>query len=111
MRTGKRCLIAVFFIAVYGFCAASAVAETVSSPDVILNYSLPLTGSTTTLESSNGEIKLYYSQMRKVLKSSATFSKAIKELESKNWIKTVDQGGLYQRASTYSLTFYYDKFR
>ena len=60
---------------------------------------------------NNGEIKLYYSQMRKVLKSSATFSKAIKELENKNLIKTVDQGGLYQRASTYSLTFYYDKFR
>ena len=60
---------------------------------------------------NNGEIRLYYSQMKKILKSSATFSKAIKELEEKNWIKTENQGGLFQRASTYSLTFLYDRFR
>ncbi len=60
---------------------------------------------------NNGEIKLYYSQMGKVLKSSATFSKAIKELENKNWIKTENQGGLFKRASTYSLTFLHDRFR
>jgi hypothetical protein len=60
---------------------------------------------------NNGEIRLYYSQMNRVLKSPATFSKAIKELEDKNWIKTEKQGGLFQRASIYSLSFLYDRFQ
>lgn len=59
---------------------------------------------------NNGEIVAPYKELKKVLKSSATISKAIKTLENKQWIETTEQGGLFQKVSRYRLTFLYDPF-
>lgn len=59
---------------------------------------------------NNGFITLYYSQFKRLLKSPATISKGIKILVDRGWI-LVEPGGLYRRASKYTLTFKHDKFK
>lgn len=59
---------------------------------------------------NNGTIVAPYKTLKMVLKSPATISNAIKTLEDRKWIETTKQGGLYQHASEYRLTFLYDKF-
>ncbi len=61
---------------------------------------------------NNGEITLHYSQLRGVtgLSSSATVSRAFKDLESGGWIRRKDLGGLYRKSNHYELTGKYDPY-
>lgn len=59
---------------------------------------------------NNGTIRLYYSELKGVRGASAsqTISKAIQELEKKEWIKRAKQGGLYRYFNEFLLTGKYD---
>jgi len=59
---------------------------------------------------NNGRIRLYYSELKKIkgLSGTKTISKAFKELEMKEWIRRVKQGGMYGRPNEYELTGKYD---
>lgn len=59
---------------------------------------------------NNGEIRLYYSELKEVkgLSSPSTVSKAIKELEVKGWIRREKRGGLFRYNNDYSLTGKFD---
>ena len=61
---------------------------------------------------NNGNIKLHYSELKGVIgiSSHSTISKAIKELEKKEWIKRTKLGGLYRHINEYELTGNYDKY-
>ena len=61
---------------------------------------------------NNGSIKLHYSELKGVkgISSHSTISKAIKELEKKEWIKRTKQGGLYRHINEYELTGNYDEY-
>jgi len=60
--------------------------------------------------SNNGQIRLYYSELKgiKGLCSSATASKAFQELETSGWITKTKYGGLYRYFNEYKLTGKYD---
>jgi DNA-binding MarR family transcriptional regulator len=60
--------------------------------------------------SNNGSIRLYYSELKGVkgLSSHSTISKALKELEAKEWIKRTIKGGLYRHFNEFKLTGKYD---
>ncbi len=73
-----------------------------STKVIYLHLKLGYTGS------NNGEITLPYSSLKDCF-SSATFSKAIKELTTKNWIVVTDAGGLFRRCSKYKLTLIHDR--
>jgi len=62
--------------------------------------------------SNNGEIRLPYSAMKGVggCSNPRTISRAIKELESKGWIKVKTRGGLYRHDNYYTLTWKYDHY-
>lgn len=60
--------------------------------------------------SNNGEIVVPYSQLQKILNSTATISKVLNELENKRWIDRSLERGLYHKATKYTLTFKYDHF-
>ncbi len=59
---------------------------------------------------NNGNIKLHYSELKgiKGLSSPSTISRAIKELEKKEWIKRTELGGLYRYINEYELTGSHD---
>jgi len=59
---------------------------------------------------NNGEIRLYYSELKGIcgISSPATISKASQELQSKDWIKRTKCGGLYRYFNEYRLTGKYD---
>jgi hypothetical protein len=59
---------------------------------------------------NNGGIRLYYSELKGVkgLSSHSTISKALKELEAKEWIKRTIKGGLYRHFNEFELTGKYD---
>lgn len=61
---------------------------------------------------NNGKIELAYSKLRDVkdLSTNPTISKAIKELEKKEWIKIRTKGGLFRHENFYRLTFKYDLY-
>ena len=61
--------------------------------------------------SNNGNIRLHYSELNGVkgLSSPSTISRAIKELEKKEWIKRTKLGGLYRHINEYELTGNYDE--
>lgn len=61
---------------------------------------------------NNGEIRLYYSELKGIqgLSSPSTVSKAFKELEEKGWIKKTKLGGLYRSINEYELTGNYDDY-
>lgn len=52
---------------------------------------------------NNGDIKLYYSEMKGVM-ATATLSKAFKELEQRGWIEKTKYGGRYRFVCSYRLT-------
>jgi hypothetical protein len=54
----------------------------------------------------NGEIQLFYSEVRGVkgLSSPRTISKLFRELEAAGWIECTWHGGLYRRPNKYRLT-------
>jgi predicted transcriptional regulator len=62
--------------------------------------------------SNNGDIRLYYSELKGVkgCSSSATVSKASKELQEKGWIKRKKLGGLYRYCNEYELTGEHDAY-
>ena len=59
---------------------------------------------------TNGKIRMPYSEIRKYkgLRRFDTVSNAIKELESKGWIKRTVAGGMYGRPNLYELTGEHD---
>jgi DNA-binding MarR family transcriptional regulator len=59
---------------------------------------------------NNGGIRLYYSELKGVkgLSSPSTISRALKELEKKEWIKRTKLGGLYRHFNEFKLTGKYD---
>jgi hypothetical protein len=59
---------------------------------------------------NNGQIRLYYSELRKIkgLSGSRTIAKAFQELENKEWIRRIKLGGIYGRANEYELTGKFD---
>jgi len=59
---------------------------------------------------NNGEIRLYYSELRgnKGISSPSTISKASEELENKGWIERAKKGGLYRYYNEYKLTGKFD---
>ena len=61
---------------------------------------------------NNGEIRLYYSELKGVrgLSSPSTIGTANKELEVKDWIKRKEIGGLYWHFNEYELTGEYDDY-
>lgn len=61
---------------------------------------------------NNGSIRLHYSELQgiKGISSPSTISKAIKELEKKEWIKREKFGGLYRYYNEYKLTGKYDDY-
>ncbi len=61
--------------------------------------------------SNNGKIPLKYCKHLDVLKSSATISKALKGLESKEWIEKTQYGGMYRYYCLYRLTGKHDDIR
>jgi len=60
---------------------------------------------------NNGQIRLYYSEIRKFkgLKQNKSIGRAIKELETKGWIRRTKVGGLYRYFNEYELTGQHDK--
>jgi hypothetical protein len=60
--------------------------------------------------SNNGAIRLPYSAMKSIrgCSTNRTISKAIKELESKGWIKVKEIGGLHRHYNLFKLTFRYE---
>ena len=56
--------------------------------------------------SNNGQIRLYYSQLKPVkgLSSSGTISNAFHELEEAGWIFPTKHGGLFRYFNEYKLT-------
>ena len=62
--------------------------------------------------SNNGKIKLSYSAMKNVKGccNRHAISKAIKELESKGWIKIKKKGGLHRYYNLFKLTFKYELY-
>lgn len=62
--------------------------------------------------SNNGEIKLSYADMRGVkgCSSNDSITKAIKELETKEWIVITKKGGLYRYENLFKLTFKHDLY-
>ena len=60
---------------------------------------------------NNGEIRLYYSELKSIrgLRSSGTISKAIRELDQKEWIKRTKLGGLHRNFTDFELTGKFDK--
>ena len=60
--------------------------------------------------SNNGKIRLSYSAMKNVKGccNRHAISKAIKELESKGWIKIKKKGGLHRYHNLFKLTFKYE---
>ena len=61
---------------------------------------------------NNGEIRLYYSELKGVkgCSSPQTVSNASKELQEKGWIKRKKIGGLYRHNNEYELTGEYDGY-
>lgn len=61
---------------------------------------------------NNGEIRLYYSELKgiKGLSSPSTVSHAFNELEEKGWIKRTKLGGLYRTINEYELTGNFDDY-
>jgi len=61
---------------------------------------------------NNGEIRLYYSELRGIqgLLSPSTVSKAFKELEEEGWIKRTKLGGFYRCINEYELTGNFDDY-
>ena len=57
---------------------------------------------------NNGRITLSYSELKNDL-ASATISKALKGLITKEWIVKTVQGGLYRYRCYYKLTLKYDR--
>ncbi len=59
---------------------------------------------------NNGEIILSYSLLKntKGISSPKTISKAIRELEEKEWVEVNTRGGLYGNCNRYKLTWKYD---
>ena len=59
---------------------------------------------------NNGEIILSYSLLKntKGISSPKTISKAIRELEKKEWVKVTNRGGMYGNSNRYKLTWKYD---
>jgi len=59
---------------------------------------------------NNGQIRLYYSELKGVkgLSSPSTISKALKELEAKEWIKRTMMGGFHRHFNEFELTGKYD---
>ena len=62
--------------------------------------------------SNNGEIRLYYSELKgiKGLSSPSTVSSKFKELEEKEWIKRTKLGGCYRYFNEYELTGKFDDY-
>ena len=60
--------------------------------------------------SNNGNIRLYYSELKgeKGLSSHSTISRAIKELENNGWIERTKLGGLYRHFNEFRLTEKFD---
>ena len=61
---------------------------------------------------NNGEIRLYYSELRDVrgLSSDSTINNKFRELENKEWIKRTKLGGCYRYYNEYELTGKYDDY-
>ena len=61
--------------------------------------------------SNNGQIRLYYSELKGIngLSSPSTISKAFKELEAKGWIERTKIGGCYRYFNEYKLTGKFDE--
>ncbi len=61
--------------------------------------------------SNNGKIRLSYSALSgiKGISSSATISKAMKELEESGWINRTKIGGLYRNNNEFRLTAKFDE--
>ena len=61
---------------------------------------------------NNGKVALSYGAMRGVkgCSSNRSISKAIKELESKGWIKIKEIGGTHRHYNLYRLTFKYELY-
>ena len=61
--------------------------------------------------SNNGDIKLYYSELKGIqgLSSPSTISNAFKELIEKGWVKKTEHGGLYRYSNSYKLTWEHDE--
>ena len=61
---------------------------------------------------NNGEIRLYYSELRDIkgLSSDATISRAFRELEKNGWIERSNRGGLFRRINEYTLTGRFDVY-
>ena len=59
---------------------------------------------------NNGEIILSYSLLKntKGISSPKTISKAIRELEKKEWVEVTKRGGMYGNSNRYKLTWKYD---
>lgn len=62
--------------------------------------------------SNNGQIRLYYSELKdmKGFSSHNTISSSFKELENKEWIERTEIGGLYRHFNEYKLTGKYDEY-
>lgn len=62
--------------------------------------------------SNNGEIRLYYSELKgiKGISSPSTISKATRELENEGWIERTKKGGLYRYFNEYKLTGKFDDY-
>ena len=62
---------------------------------------------------NNGNIRLYYSEIRgrriPGLRSDKAISSAFKELESAGWLERTELGGLYRHLNEYRLTGKHDK--
>ena len=61
---------------------------------------------------NNGEIRLYYSELKgnTGISSPTTISNASKELENKEWLRRKVIGGLYRHFNEYELTGKYDDY-
>jgi len=59
---------------------------------------------------NNGEIKLFYSELRGLsgLRCNKTISNAFLELEKEGWVERTVLGGLYRRICSYRLTGKFD---
>ena len=66
----------------------------------------------TNLATGQAQVHLPYSRLKKIngFKSSATISKALKELINKNWLVVTEHGGLYNGKSAYAFLGKYAPF-
>lgn len=60
--------------------------------------------------SNNGEISFKYMELKGVL-APATISRALKELQHKEWIEKTQHGGLHRYYCKYELTGKHDRIR